>query len=166
MAGSLADLQIERGQVSGVVALAQQVENAGEESKFEKLAEVLRDAQFRDEKIIIFTEHYDTLDYLVRRLEGLGFAGKLAQIHGRMRYKERDEQVEFFKRPAAENGATYMIATDAAGEGINMQFCWLMVNWDVPWNPARIEQRFGRIHRYGHDHDPVLLFNLVAGDTR
>ncbi len=166
VAVSLADLQIERDQVSGLLALAQRVESAGEESKFEKLAEVLRDSQFRDEKIIVFTEHYDTLDYLVRRLEGLGFAGKVAQIHGRMKYQERDEQVEFFKRPAAENGATYMIATDAAGEGINLQFCWLMCMFDAPWNPARLEQRFGRIHRYGQEHDPVLLFNLVAGKTR
>jgi hypothetical protein len=59
-----------------------------------------------------------------------------------------------------------MVATDAAGEGINLQFCWLMINYDIPWNPARIEQRMGRIHRYKQMHDPVLLFNLVAGKTR
>ena len=59
-----------------------------------------------------------------------------------------------------------MICTDAAGEGINLQFCWLMVNYDMPWNPARLEQRMGRIHRYGQKHDPVVILNLVAGKTR
>ena len=58
------------------------------------------------------------------------------------------------------------MATDAAGEGINLQFCWLMVNYDIPWNPARLEQRMGRIHRYGQSHDPVVIINLVAGSTR
>jgi Helicase conserved C-terminal domain len=59
-----------------------------------------------------------------------------------------------------------MVATDAAGEGINLQVCWLMVNYDIPWNPARLEQRMGRIHRYGQKHDPVVILNLVAGKTR
>ena len=57
------------------------------------------------------------------------------------------------------------MATDAAGEGINLQFCWLMVNYDIPWNPARLEQRMGRIHRYGQTHDPVVVVNLVAGSN-
>ena len=71
-----------------------------------------------------------------------------------------------FRRPLADGGANYLVATDAAGEGINLQFCWLMVNYDVPWNPARLEQRMGRIHRYGQRHDPVVIVNLVAGETR
>ncbi len=71
-----------------------------------------------------------------------------------------------FRRPVEEGGALYMVATDAAGEGINLQVCWLMVNYDIPWNPARLEQRMGRIHRYGQKHDPVSILNLVAGKTR
>ncbi|MDD9818549.1 MAG: helicase-related protein, partial [Gammaproteobacteria bacterium] len=97
-----------------------------------------------------------------RRLEGLGFAGQVAQIHGGMAWPEREEQVEQFRNP---QGARYMIATDAAGEGINLQFCRLMANYDLPWNPARLEQRMGRIHRYGQKHT-VHIFNLVAGGTR
>ena len=58
------------------------------------------------------------------------------------------------------------IETEAAGEGINLQFCHLMVNYDMPWNPTRLEQRMGRIHRYGQKHDPVVVLNLVAGETR
>ena len=166
VATSLAELQAERLQVEGLLRLAEKVMADGEESKFDKLREVLEDEHFKDEKILIFSEHRDTLTYLVRRLEGLGYAGKVASIHGGMPYQEREKQVEFFRRSAEEGGATLMVATDAAGEGINLQFCWLMVNYDIPWNPARIEQRLGRIHRYKQVHDPVLLFNLVAGKTR
>jgi len=165
-ARSLPELEAERILVNDLLDLARKVYEAGEESKFEKLREILRDDKLRGEKIIIFTEHRDTLLFLVRRLEGLGHAGRIALIHGGMDYIEREQQVEQFRHPADEGGATYMVATDAAGEGINLQFCWLMVCYDVPWNPARLEQRFGRIHRYGQSHDPVLLFNLVAGATR
>jgi SNF2 family DNA or RNA helicase len=154
IATSLAELEAERLQVQRLYDLAQQVYDTGEEAKFETLREILRDPRYRDEKIIIFTEHRDTLTFLVRRLEGLGFTGKVAQIHGGMDYREREEQVQFFRTPVREGGATYLVATDAAGEGINLQFSWLMVNYDIPWNPARLEQRMGRIHRYGQQHDP------------
>jgi superfamily II DNA/RNA helicase len=100
------------------------------------------------------------------RLEGIGFGGQVARIHGGMDYKGRQEQVDFFRKPVPEGGARCLVATDAAGEGINLQFCWLMVNYDVPWNPARLEQRMGRIHRYKQRHDPVVIINLVAGKTR
>ena len=83
-----------------------------------------------------------------------------------MDYRKREEQVEFFRKPATEGGAQLPGRTDAAGEGINLQFCWLMVNYDIPWNPARLEQRMGRIHRYKQKHDPVVIINLVAGKTR
>jgi superfamily II DNA or RNA helicase/DNA-binding XRE family transcriptional regulator len=163
---SLAEIETERGQVRDLLELARAVYERGQESKFEKLQEVLRDPRFWNEKFIIFTEHRDTLEYLVRRLEGMGLTGRLAQIHGGMDYREREKQTEFFRRPSAEGGARYLIATDAAGEGINLQFCWLMINYDIPWNPARLEQRMGRIHRYKQKHDPVIIFNLVAARTR
>ncbi len=174
VANSLADLEVERGEVMHLLTLAKQVDALGQESKFVRLREVLQDPRFASEKVIIFTEHRDTLDFLVRRLEGLGFTGQVARIHGGMGTQpspmtglsERDEQVAFFKRPTDEGGARFLVATDAAGEGINLQFCWLMVNYDIPWNPARLEQRMGRIHRYGQRHDPVVIINLVAGKTR
>ena len=160
---TLADLQAERGEVEQLVELASAVHAKGQESKFEKLVEVLRSPEYRNEKFLIFTEHRDTMSFLVRRLEGLGFYGKVAKIHGGMDYMERDAEVEFFKRPG---GAQFLIGTDAAGEGINLQFCWLMINYDIPWNPARLEQRMGRIHRFNQKHDPVVIINLVAEDTR
>lgn len=163
---SLPQLEVERDEVARLVQLAGEVYRSEQESKFEKLNEVLQAPKYRDRKMIIFTEHKDTLDFLVSRLERMGFTNQVARIHGGMPYQEREEQVEFFRRPANEGGATYLVATDAAGEGINLQFAWLMVNYDIPFNPARLEQRLGRIHRYGQEHDPVVMVNIVAGKTR
>jgi hypothetical protein len=145
---------------------ARRLADAGEDSKFEKLRAVLRDPAFAREKFIVFTEHRDTAEFLVRRLEGLGFTSQVALIHGGLDYRAREAQVDLFRLPLEAGGANYLVATDAAGEGINLQFCWLMVNYDVPWNPARLEQRMGRIHRYGQKHDPVIIVNVIAGETR
>ena len=166
IAVSLADLVAERQQVEQLRDLAQRVYDAGHESKFDKLRAVITDSKFAGEKLIVFTEHRDTLDFLLRRLGGMGYTGQIAMIHGGMHYTERQEQVERFRKPSAEGGSRIMICTDAAAEGINLQFCWIMINYDVPWNPARLEQRMGRIHRYGQKHDPVIILNLVAPSTR
>ena len=163
---SLAELEAERIKVNSLLETARSLFDNREESKFEKLREVLRSPDYAGEKFIIFTEHRDTAVFLVHRLEGLGFTDKVALIHGGMPYQERERQVEFFRRSETQDGANFLVATDAAGEGINLQFCWLMVNYDIPWNPARLEQRMGRIHRYGQPHDPVVVVNLVAGATR
>jgi Helicase conserved C-terminal domain/Domain of unknown function (DUF3883) len=166
VAVSLAELIAERDQVRALLDLAKQVDAKGDESKFDKLREVLDNPEFREEKLIVFTEHRDTLDYLVRRLEGLGFTGQVARIHGGMDFREREQQIECFRKKVQDGGALYMVGTDAAGEGLNMQFAWRLLNWDLPWNPARLEQRMGRIHRYKQEHDPVFIINLVAGKTR
>ncbi len=166
VAVNLAELIAERDQVQKLLDLAKQVDAKGDESKFDKLREVLDAPEYREEKLIIFTEHRDTLDYLVRRLEGLGYTGQIARIHGGMDFREREAQIEFFRKKVPDNGALIMVCTDAAGEGLNMQFAWRLLNWDIPWNPARLEQRMGRIHRYKQEHDPVIINNLVAGKTR
>ena len=166
VATSLAELEAECMRVQDLLTLARQVFERGHESKYDKLLEILRDARFKDEKMIIFTEHRDTLDFLTRRLEAEGFHGQVVRIHGGMPYPKREEAVAAFRKPLSEGGVKYLVATDAAGEGINLQVCWLMVNYDIPWNPARLEQRMGRIHRYGQEHDPVFILNLVAGKTR
>ena len=156
------ELRREAAQVEDLAERARRLIASGTETKFEQLRQVLEDPDWKDEKWLIFSEHRDTVDHLVRRLEGLGYRGHTAQIHGGMDWRERERQVAAFRRP---NGARYMVATDAAGEGINLQFCRLMVNYDIPWNPARLEQRMGRIHRYGQQSE-VRIFNLVAGSTR
>ena len=166
VATTLADLEIEKEHVAKLLVLARKVQELGHESKFEKLRGIIEDKKFRNEKLLVFTEHRDTLTYLRGRLDGLGFTGQVASIHGGMNYVERGEQVAFFKKPIEEGGARIMVCTDAAGEGINLQFCWVMANYDVPWNPARLEQRMGRIHRYGQKRPEVFILNLIAGKTR
>ena len=162
VAATVEDLQAEVETLTSLLAKARAIVEAGNESKFWKLREVLEDPRYATEKWLVFTEHRDTMNYLVRRLEGLGHAGSVAQIHGGMDWSEREAQVARFRRP---NDARYLVATDAAGEGINLQFCARMANYDIPWNPARLEQRMGRIHRYGQRRD-VVIVNLVAATTR
>jgi superfamily II DNA or RNA helicase/DNA-binding XRE family transcriptional regulator len=168
IATDLDELLIEREKVQELIALAEAVHNSGRESKFERMAALLSTPQYRNEKIIIYTEYRDTLDFLTRRLEGMGYAGQVAYIHGGLGFGERDAQVERFRAPhdAEGEGARFFVGTDAAAEGINLQFCGILFNYDVPWNPARLEQRMGRIHRYGQKRDSVVIVNLVAGKTR
>ena len=166
VAKNLAELEVERMELDRLIGLAEKVDDLEEESKFDQLRVLITDPEYQQEKFLIFTEFRDTMEFLVRRLEGLGYTGQIAQIHGGMEYKEREEQVAFFKKPESEGGARFLVATDAAGEGINLQFCWISINYDIPWNPARLEQRMGRIHRFGQKHNPVVILNLVAGETR
>ena len=115
------------------------------------------------QKLVIFTEHRDTLNYLQRRITGLvGRQEAVAVIHGSMRREDRHAAQEAFRH---DPHVQILLATDAAGEGINLQRAHLMVNYDLPWNPNRIEQRFGRIHRIGQNQ-VCYLWNLVAQETR
>jgi len=115
------------------------------------------------QKLVLFTEHRDTLSYLQRRITTLlGRASAVVVIHGGMGREERLEAQEAFKH---QPDVQVLLATDAAGEGINLQRAHLMVNYDLPWNPNRLEQRFGRIHRIGQT-EVCHLWNLVAQDTR
>uniref|UniRef100_A0A832A6H9 DEAD/DEAH box helicase n=1 Tax=Desulfacinum infernum TaxID=35837 RepID=A0A832A6H9_9BACT len=139
------------------------------ETKLKKLREVIAEqGVFQDPsmKLLVFTEHKDTLDYLVSKLTSWGLS--VTQIHGGMKIGDRDTPGTrlYAERIFRErDGAQVMVATEAAGEGINLQFCWLMINYDIPWNPVRLEQRMGRIHRYGQEKD-CLLLNFVATNTR
>jgi len=130
------------------------------EAKLKHLKEALDDLNrdYPGEKIIVFTESRDTLEYLEKKLRGWGYS--VCSIHGGMNLQDRIDAERIFK-----NEAQVMVATEAAGEGINLQFCHLMINYDIPWNPNRLEQRMGRIHRYGQTRE-VFIFNLVANDTR
>lgn len=114
-------------------------------------------------KLVIFTEHRDTLNYLLDRLSTLiGRAEAIVTIHGGIRREERRDIEDRFRN---DPDVLILLATDAAGEGINLQRAHLMVNYDLPWNPNRLEQRFGRIHRIGQT-EVCHLWNLVAGETR
>ena len=111
------------------------------------------------EQLIVFTEFKDTLDYLVGCLHDWGYT--TTQIHGGMTLKERRQA----ERDFWDAKAQILVATEAAGEGINLQCCSVMLNYDIPWNPCRLEQRMGRIHRYGQEADEVHIFNLIAKNT-
>ena len=171
-----AQLKKELEYIDRVMALGDQVRELQQETKFLKLRELVESSDFRNQQLLIFTEHRDTLEYLRQRFEALGYTGQLANIHGGMDVEEREKQRIFFMPPniRREQGiknpdaptARFMLATDAAGEGINLQFAWIMVNFDIPWNPARLEQRMGRLHRFGQRHDEVRIFNMVAEGTR
>jgi SNF2 family DNA or RNA helicase len=143
---------------------------SGTSAKWKKLEKMLKSNQAfdteQDKKLLIFTEHKDTLDWLFGKLTGMGYS--VVTIHGGMKPGSRDEKNTRLwaeQQFREEGGAQILLATEAAGEGINLQFCWRMVNWDVPWNPARLEQRIGRIHRYKQMRD-IIAFNLIARNTR
>ena len=117
-----------------------------------------------DERLLIFTEFKDTLDYLVENLRKWGF--RVGFIHGGMKIGSRDEAgTRLYAEQQFRDGAIQvLVATEAAGEGINLQCCHILFNYDIPWNPNRLEQRMGRIHRYGQTKD-CLIFNFVATNT-
>ncbi len=162
-----ATLRAEIGELNRLIVQAQALEGREVESKLLKLKQVLQDeGVFADAttKLLIFTEHKDTLDYLVGRLRGWGLT--VTQIHGGMPVgDENTPGTRIYAEREFKTSCQVLAATEAAGEGINLQFCWLMINYDVPWNPMRLEQRMGRIHRYGQEKD-CLILNFVATNTR
>ena len=146
---------------------AQILEKREIESKLNKLREVIaQHGIFNDPKmkLLLFTEHKDTLDFLVEKLRNWGL--KVTQIHGSMKIGDRDTpNTRIYAEREFREDCQVMVATEAAGEGINLQFCWFMINYDIPWNPMRLEQRMGRIHRYGQEKD-CLIINFVSTNTR
>ena len=159
-----------RGEISELRSLAEdatKVEEAGAEAKLSRLKDLLHEEGFfdhRDKRLLIFTEFKDTLDYLVERLSNWGF--QIGVIHGGMKPGSRDEPGTRLhaEQQFRDGEIQILVATEAAGEGINLQCCHVMFNYDIPWNPNRLEQRMGRIHRYGQRKD-CLIFNFVAKNT-
>ncbi len=137
------------------------------ETKLTKLKDVMtKEGLFKDPKmkLLIFTEHKDTLDYLVKKLQEWNLS--VTQICGGMKIGDRDTPgTRIYAEREFRETCQVLVATEAAGEGINLQFCWFMINYDIPWNPMRLEQRMGRIHRYGQEKD-CLIINFVSTNTR
>jgi SNF2 family DNA or RNA helicase len=188
-ARSIAELRIEIETLKGLEASALALRRSGTDTKWRELASLLSeiftsaavaphvaepDAPYGSgpipppvasphQKLVIFTEHRDTLNYLQQRITTLlGRSESVVVIHGGIGREERLQVQEAFKH---DPQVQVLLATDAAGEGINLQRAHLMVNYDLPWNPNRLEQRFGRIHRIGQT-EVCHLWNLVADDTR
>ena len=188
-ARSIAELKAEIETLRTLEALALEVRRSGTDTKWRELASLLAEiftsggltlrvaepdvpygageipqpTASPRQKLVIFTEHRDTLGYLHDRITTLlGREGSVVLIHGGVGREDRLEAQEAFRH---DPQVQVLLATDAAGEGINLQRAHLMVNYDLPWNPNRLEQRFGRIHRIGQT-EVCHLWNLVADETR
>jgi superfamily II DNA or RNA helicase len=190
-ARSIEELRIEIETLKRLEALALSIRRSGEDKKWRELATLLgeiftpasvanslaeeaapydagvpeppKPTPSPHQKLVIFTEHRDTLNYLQSRIGTLlGRDQAIVAIHGGMGREERMKAQEAFRH---DPEVQVLLATDAAGEGINLQRAHLMVNYDLPWNPNRLEQRFGRIHRIGQT-EVCHLWNLVAEETR
>ncbi len=168
-ARSIAELAAEIAALKQLEGLALKVRRSGTDRKWDELRQLLQnnpeivDPEGNCRKIVIFSEHRDTLNYLVERIRALlGRPETVVQIHGAMGREDRRKAQEGFTQ---DSQVQILVATDAAGEGINLQRAHLAVNYDLPWNPNRLEQRFGRIHRIGQN-EVCHLWNLVAEETR
>ncbi|MGT2463370.1 helicase-related protein [Sinomonas atrocyanea] len=168
-AQTVEELDAELVELNELVKTAKLVRDAGTDRKWVELSGILQDHALTSDnngwprKFIIFTEHRDTLSYLEARIGSLiGRPDAVRAIHGGIRRGDRRQITEEFTKNRA---CQILLATDAAGEGLNLQAAHLMVNYDLPWNPNRIEQRFGRIHRIGQE-EVCRLWNLVASNTR
>jgi SNF2 family DNA or RNA helicase len=188
-ASTIAELKSEIATLARLEALAAEVRRSGQDTKWRELSCLLSEiftskglgnrvaeptvpygsgpipkpVPLPRQKLVLFTEHRDTLSYLERQIGSLlGRPQAVVLIHGGMgREERRKAQTSFLHDPEVQ----VLLATDAAGEGINLQRAHLMVNYDLPWNPNRLEQRFGRIHRIGQT-EVCHLWNLVAEETR
>lgn len=168
-AQTIVELEAEIFSLQALEEQARQVVHSGQDRKWDELSRLLqdtpemRDPDGRQRKLIIFTEHKDTLNYLADKIRGLiGTDESVVMIHGGVKREDRRKVQELFRNDPATR---VLLATDAAGEGVNLQNANLMVNYDLPWNPNRLEQRFGRIHRIGQT-EVCHLWNMVAKETR
>ena len=166
--GSISELQKEIRTLNALVDEAHNVRISGQDTKWQQLSHILQTDSLishngQTQKLIIFTEYRDTLNYLADKITSLtGRNDSVITIHGELSRSERHAAESTFMH---DTNARILIATDAAGEGINLQCSHLMINYDLPWNPNRLEQRFGRIHRIGQENI-CYLWNLVAHNTR
>jgi len=168
-AATVSELEAEINILDSLEKQAKELVASGQDRKWDELSKILQnnpemhDSTGRQRKIIIFSEHRDTLNYLHGRIAGvLGNSDAIITIHGGTHRDERRRLQALFR---SDPDVRVLIATDAAGEGVNLQRANLMVNYDLPWNPNRLEQRFGRIHRIGQT-EVCHLWNLVAKETR
>lgn len=168
-ARTIEELRAEIKILEGLEKLADTVRKSKQDKKWEELSNLLQntpqmfDTKGHRRKLIIFTEHRDTVSYLVNRIQTLlGRAEAVVVIWGGMGREERRKVKEQFTQ---DKNVQILVATDAAGEGINLQRAHLLINYDLPWNPNRLEQRFGRIHRIGQT-EVCHMWNVVADETR
>lgn len=158
---NLQGLKNEKDEVEMLLALARQCELSYVDAKAEKLLDIIHQIQLQENdenvKVLVFTEFVSTQKMLYGFLEEKGF--KVAVLNGSMSLEEREEAQQAFA-----GHCQVLVSTEAGGEGLNLQFCHVVVNYDLPWNPMRLEQRIGRVDRIGQKH-PVRIFNFVLAGT-
>jgi SNF2 family DNA or RNA helicase len=165
---TIQELESEIHILEGLEEQARRLVQSKMDRKWDELSRLLQETPEmkeggRQRKLIVFTEYKDTLRYLASQIRSLlGSYEAVVTIDGGDRREERRKKQEMFRN---DPGVRILVATDAAGEGVNLQNAHLMVNYDLPWNPNRLEQRFGRIHRIGQT-EVCRLWNLVAAETR
>ena len=167
LAGNAEQVRDEIAELQVLAEEAKVVEASGSQAKLRHLRQIMQEEGFFDRsdlRLLLFTEFKDTLDHLMEQLKAWGF--RTGCIHGGMRPGSRDEPGSrlYTEQQFREGDIQVLVATEAAGEGINLQCCHILFNYDIPWNPNRLEQRMGRIHRYGQRRD-CLIFNFVATNT-
>ena len=167
LAGNAEQVREEIAELLELASEAKAVEASGSQAKLRHLRQIMQEEGFfdrPDQRLLLFTEFRDTLDHLMEQLKAWGF--RVGCIHGAMKPGSRDEPGTrlYTEQQFREGEIQVLVATEAAGEGINLQCCHILFNYDIPWNPNRLEQRMGRIHRYGQRHD-CLIFNFVATNT-
>ena len=167
LAGNAEQVRAEIEELEQFAQSAKTVEQTGNEAKLARLKRIMQEEGFFDrphQRLLLFTEFKDTLHYLMEHLKAWGFTTDC--IHGGMKPGSRDEPGTrlHVEQQFREGNIQVLVATEAAGEGINLQCCHILFNYDIPWNPNRLEQRMGRIHRYGQRED-CLIFNFVAINT-
>ena len=153
------DIKEEIAQLNDIIAVAKQAEFQYLDVKVEPLLEIIDDlfAEDRQRKVIIFTEFVATQSYLVKLLKDRGYSTSI--LNGSMSIEERNAALQEFKTET-----DILISTDAGGEGLNLQFSNCIINYDLPWNPMKIEQRIGRVDRIGQQRD-VIVYNFILADT-
>ena len=182
-AATAEELEAEVAELKELVRLADGLRRSGVDTKWLQMRDLLRSDRFAApapsgpsgsgldsdgnlepvRKLIVFSEHKDTLDYVADRIASeLGRPEAVVRIHGGIKRHDRRAVQDRFR---VDPTVRVLVATDAAGEGVNLQVANMVVNYDLPWNPNRIEQRFGRVHRIGQSR-PCHLWNLVAFETR
>ena len=167
LAGNAGQVREEIAELLELAGEAKAVEGPGSQAKLRHLRRIMQEEGFfdrPDQRLLLFTEFKDTLDHLMEQLKAWGF--RVGCIHGAMKPGSRDEPGTrlYTEQQFREGEIQVLVATEAAGEGINLQCCHILFNYDIPWNPNRLEQRMGRIHRYGQRLD-CLIFNFVATNT-
>ena len=145
-----------RTELAGFLALAQSI---GVARKLEAVGEILK--RFPG-KFLIFTEYRQTLQAIVEQLEAWGVSAEA--FHGGLNIRQKEAAIDRFRAEEADGGVRVLVSTESGAEGRNLQFCHQLINYDLPWNPMRVEQRIGRLHRLGQEQD-VTIFNLSCHET-